>query len=295
MDKEFEASLKSVETENALDLYFYRPIGFQIARVLRNTGITPNMITVLSIFVGAGTGVMFYFNSLIFNLTGILLLVFANILDCVDGQLARMTDVKSEIGRILDGIAGDIWFLSIYVCLALRLTDMYHTAWFFLPALISGLSHLLQANITDYYKTVHLFFVSSEKGKEFQNLEQVRHKQKTVKSGISKLFFVLYETYTGVQENMTPALQQLLKDIRVKYGDDVPENIRVIFRHKSQKLMKWCIDFLTFNGRTIILFVVVLTGHIWVYFIFEAVILNLVLFIAIRRHEKMCSSISKNI
>jgi hypothetical protein len=295
MDKEFEASLKSVETENALDLYFYRPIGFQIARILRNTGITPNMITVLSIFVGAGTGVMFYFNSLIFNLTGILLLVFANILDCVDGQLARMTDVKSEIGRILDGIAGDIWFLSIYVCLALRLTDMYHTAWFFLPALISGLSHLLQANITDYYKTVHLFFVSSEKGKEFQNLEQVRHKQKTVKSGISKLFFVLYETYTGVQENMTPALQQLLKDIRVKYGDDVPENIRVIFRHKSQKLMKWCIDFLTFNGRTIILFVVVLTGHIWVYFIFEAVILNLVLFIAIRRHEKMCSSISKNI
>jgi hypothetical protein len=295
MNKEFEASLKSVETENIIDLYFYRPIGFQIARILRNTGITPNMITILSIFVGAGTGVMFYFDSLIFSLTGILLLVFANILDCVDGQLARMTGVKSEIGRILDGIAGDIWFLSIYVCLALRLMTMYHTAWFFLPALIAGLSHMLQANITDYYKTVHLFFVSSEKGEEFQNLEQVRHKQKTVKSGISKLFFVLYETYTGVQENMTPALQQLLKDLRVKYGDDVPENIRVMFRYRSQKLMKWCIDFLTFNGRTIILFVVVLTDHVWVYFIFEAVILNLVLFIAIRRHEKMCSSISENI
>ncbi|MDR1601710.1 MAG: CDP-alcohol phosphatidyltransferase family protein [Tannerella sp.] len=295
MDKEFEASLKSVETENVVDLYFYRPIGFQIARILQNTGITPNMITAFSIFVGAGAGVMFAFDSLIFSLTGILLLIFANILDCVDGQLARMTGIKSEIGRILDGVAGDIWFLTIYVCLAWRLTNMYHTAWFFLPALISGLSHLLQANITDYYKTVHLFFVSREKGLEFHNLEQVRHKMKTVKGSFQKFFFALYKAYTGLQENVTPALQQLLKDIRTKYGEDVPDNIRLEFRQKSRELMKCCIDFLTFNGRTVILFVVVLTGHIWVYFIYEAVILNIVLIIGIHKHEKMCMKISESL
>ncbi|MDR0758325.1 MAG: CDP-alcohol phosphatidyltransferase family protein [Tannerella sp.] len=293
MDKEFEASLKSVETENVVDLYFYRPIGFQISRILQNTGITPNMITALSIFVGVGAGVMFAFDSLVFNLTGIFLLIFANILDCVDGQLARMTGIKSEIGRILDGAAGYLWFLAIYVCLALRLTNMYHTAWFFLPALISGLSQILQANITDYYKTVHLFFVSREKGLEFNNLEQVRRKQRTVDSGFQKFFFALYEGYTGLQENVTPALQRLLKDIRTKYGDDVPENIRVEFRQKSRELMKYCIDFLTFNGRTVILFAVVLTGHIWVYFMYETVILNLVLFIGIRRYEKMCVKISE--
>jgi hypothetical protein len=295
MDKEFEASLKSVETENVVDLYFYRPIGFRIARILQHTGVTPNMITALSIFVGVGAGVMFAFDSWTFSLTGIFLLIFANILDCVDGQLARMTGIKSEIGRILDGVAGDIWFLTIYVCLAWRLTNLYHTAWFFLPALISGLSHLLQANITDYYKTVHLFFVSREKGVEFHNLEQVRRKQKTVESGFKKFFFALYEAYTGLQENVTPALQQLLKDIRTKYGDDMPENIRMEFRRKSQALMKYCIDLLTFNGRTVILFVVVLTGHIWVYFIYETVVLNFVLFIGIRRHEKMCVRISENL
>ncbi|MDR1331708.1 MAG: CDP-alcohol phosphatidyltransferase family protein [Tannerella sp.] len=295
MDKEFEASLKSVETENAVDLYFYRPIGFQIARALRNTGITPNMITVLSIFVGVGTGILFYFDSLILSLIGILLLVFANVLDCVDGQLARMKGINSEIGRILDGVAGDLWFLSIYVCLALRLTYMHHTAWFFLPALIAGISHLLQANITDYYKTAHLFFVSPEKGCEFHNLEQVRRKQKTVKKGFQKFFFALYEAYTDVQVNMTPALQALIRNLCAKYGDDVPEDIRLNFRRKSCKLMKWCIDFLTFNGRTIVLFVIVLTGYIWVYFIYEAVILNIILFIAIRRHERMCRKINESL
>lgn len=45
LDKEYEASLKSIETENKIDRIFYRPIGFRIARMLRGTGITPNMVT----------------------------------------------------------------------------------------------------------------------------------------------------------------------------------------------------------------------------------------------------------
>ena len=51
LDKEYEASLKSIETENVVDRAFYRPIGFRIARMLRGTGITPNMVTVISIFL----------------------------------------------------------------------------------------------------------------------------------------------------------------------------------------------------------------------------------------------------
>jgi len=293
MNKEFEASLKSIETENILDLYFYRPIGFQLARALRNTGITPNMITILSIFVGGGTGFLFYFNNITYNLIGILLLIMANILDCVDGQLARLTGIKSEIGRILDGIAGDIWFTLIYVGLALRLTDQYGTAWFFVPAVMSGLSHLLQANITDYYKTLHLFFVSKEKGREFQNLEQLKAQQKEIKGAVKRFLYSLYESYTHVQEKMTPVLQRLLKTLREKYGDEIPENIRLMFRKKSSDLMKRYIDWMTFNGRTIILFGVVLSGYVWVYFVFEIIVLNFVLFLSIRKHEKMCGEICK--
>ena len=167
LDKEYEASLKSIETENVVDRAFYRPIGFRIARMLRGTGITPNMVTVISIFVGAAVGFMFYHDNLVYTICGILLLVFANILDCVDGQLARLTGIKSAIGRILDGFAGDIWFASIYVGFALRLSHEYGTYWFFALAVVSGLSHLVQANITDYYKTLHLYFISKDKGAEF--------------------------------------------------------------------------------------------------------------------------------
>ena len=126
LDKEYEASLKSIETENKIDRIFYRPIGFRIARMLRGTGITPNMVTVVSIFVGAAVGFFFYHDDLIYNVCGILLLVCANILDCVDGQLARLTGIKSAIGRILDGFAGDIWFTCIYVGFALLVCHIWY-------------------------------------------------------------------------------------------------------------------------------------------------------------------------
>lgn len=290
LDKEYEASLKSIETENYPDQWFYRPAGFRIAKLIRHTGITPNMVTILSIFVGAAAGPLFYRHDPLPVLAGIICLVIANILDCVDGQLARLTGIKSEIGRILDGIAGDIWFALIYIFLALRLENEYGTWLFFIPALLSGLSHLIQANITDYYKTLHLYFISREKGREFQHLDEIRSQYRTMKSGPGKALFYIYMGYTSFQEAVTPKLQQMLKNLRSKYGDEIPEDIRIEFRQKSSRLMKRYIDLMTFNGRTVILFITVLTGPVWVYFLYEIIILNTVLAISIHRHEKICAS-----
>lgn len=296
-DKAFESSLKSIETENLIDLYFYRPIGYRLARLLEHTGVTPNMVTILSIFVGAGTGYLFYFtNKPSYTIAGILLLIMANILDCVDGQLARLTGIKSEIGRILDGIAGDIWFTLIYVGLALRLTHLYGTGWFFVPAVASGLSHLLQAGITDYYKTLHLYFVSREKGREFHGIDQVKAQQRAMKSRTDRAFFTLYEVYTRVQEFWTPALQQMLRTLHARYGDDIPEHLRVAFRRCSRHLMTHYIDFMTFNGRTVILFLVMLlsirwNGIVWIYFVYEIVVLNTILLLSVHKHECICRDI----
>ena len=289
LNKEYEASLKSIETENIIDRVFYRPIGFHIARLLRNTGITPNAITIFSIFVGVSVSFFFYPADLICNICGILLLVFANILDCVDGQLARLTGIKSAFGRILDGVAGDIWFTSIYVSLALRLSHEYGTSWFFLPAVCSGVSHLVQANITDYYKTLHLYFISKEKGEEFQTPEQISKQHKETRPGINKVFYLLYRGYTFAQVKATPVLQRMLNTLHSKYGDNIPQDIRLEFRKKSQRLMP-LIDLMTFNGRTIIMFAIILTGHVWVYFLYEIIVLNVVLAIAMKKHEKMCAS-----
>lgn len=292
LNKEYEASLKSIETENFVDRIFYRPIGFRIAKALRNTGVTPNMITVISIFVGAAAGFFFYKTDIVYNIIGILFLIMANILDCVDGQLARLTGIKSKIGRILDGFAGDIWFASIYIGFALRLSEQTGCYWFFALAVMSGMSHLFQANITDYYKTLHLYFISKDKGAEFQSIEQIEAQHKQLKYGVAKFFYFLYRWYSLLQVKVTPTLQKMLKQMHSLYGDDIPENIRIEFRKKSKALMKY-IDLMTFNGRTIIMFVIVLSGEVYLYYLYEILVLNAVLFLCMKKHEQICASFIK--
>jgi hypothetical protein len=291
LEKEYEASLKSIETENLIDRLFYRPIGYAITRKLVPTAVTPNMVTIVSIFIGASAGYFFHFPNISYNICGIILLVFANILDCVDGQLARMTGNKSTLGRILDGVAGDIWFISIYVGLALRLSYEYGTYWFFAIAVTSGLSHLVQSNVTDYYKTLHLYFISKEKGSDFQNAEQVRRSYEGMKPGLPKTFYFFYRAYTQLQEKVTPRLQTMLRSLHSRYGGDIPQDMRLAFRQKSRQLMK-LVDLMTFNGRSVILFIVLFTGYTWVYFIYEILFLNLVLVISIHKHERMCANFS---
>ncbi|MDR1344433.1 MAG: CDP-alcohol phosphatidyltransferase family protein [Tannerellaceae bacterium] len=287
----YETSLKSIETENFIDRIFYRPIGFRIACMLLPTKITPNTVTLISILVGASAGYFFHYQDIINNVYGILILVAANILDCTDGQLARLSGKKSAIGRILDGLAGDVWFIAIYTGLAYRLSLEHGTNWFYAIATVSGLSHLVQANITDYYKTLHLYFISKEKGSEFQTIAEVRARHKAMKPGVYKVFYLLYRFYTAIQVKATPRLQQMLGSLQGRYGDDIPGDVRLDFCRKSFRLMRY-INLMTFNGRSIILFIVLFTGFAWVYFVYEIVFLNVILAFSMAKHEKICATFS---
>ena len=71
--------------------------------------------------LGVAAGVMFYYPDMTHTLIGIFLLMWANHYDSCDGQLARMTGKKTRWGRMLDGFAGDLWFITIYVAICLRL------------------------------------------------------------------------------------------------------------------------------------------------------------------------------
>lgn len=285
----FESSLKALEIENFFDRIFYRPVGYQIALLLRATGITPNIITIISIFVGIATGWLFYYENIWINIAGIALLIFANILDCVDGQLARMTGIKSQVGRILDGIAGDLWFVSIYIFLALRLTPHLGSGLSWSLAALAGASNLVQANIGDYYKTLHLYFISLTKGAEFDSVENVRSKLEQMPKGFNRLLYRLYLYYTVLQIKITPQLQKLLVRLHAVYDDDFPDEVRQKLRAESLKIIP-NINLLNFNWRSVVLFISLIVGQVWIYLLWEIVVLNIVMIAGVSRHEKMCKN-----
>ena len=123
MKEKINQTLKSAETEDWLDYHVVRPLCYYCAVAFAFLRIHPNTVTVLSMIVGAASALYFVHGSwyyegttgLMFNILAVVLLCVADILDCTDGQLARMTGQKSRMGRILDGVAGFAWFIPIYM------------------------------------------------------------------------------------------------------------------------------------------------------------------------------------
>ena len=295
----YKGSLKSMDTEETIDLLFYRPIGFFWALLAAKLGITPNVITIASIFLGVAGGLLFYpyeTNQMWLNFVGMLLLVWANSFDSADGQLARMTKQYSRLGRILDGMSGDFWFIAIYFTLVFRVID---SSAFFMEnqwaiwalAITAGLSHTKQAASADYYRQFHLFFLKGEEGSELDSTEQLDRDNAglTWKSPMKKLVAMTYRNYTAQQEACTPNMQRLRKALKERYGTAaaIPQSFRDAFRAKSKPLMKYT-NMLSFNTRVIALFVSIIVRMPWLYFAFDLVVLNAMLVYMICKHERFC-------
>ena len=169
----YEQTLKSMDTEEFIDLKFYRPLGYMWALFFERLGITPNVVSVLSIFLGVAAGILFYFDELWINMIGMFLLIWANTYDSADGQLARMTGNFFRFGRILDGAGGDIWFITIYAAICLRLMPQWGIYIWLLGA-FAGYWHSKQASLADYYRNFHLFFVKGKNGSELDDSSKVK-------------------------------------------------------------------------------------------------------------------------
>lgn len=286
-----EATLKSADTEEWIDLLFYRPIGYYWALLFQKLGVSPNTITIASIFLGIAAGVMFYFNDLWLNIIGMLLLIWANMYDSTDGQLARMTGQKSELGRILDGVSGDFWFISIYVSICLRLTPEWGY-WIWILAASAGYCHSKQAAMADYYRNIHLFFLKGKTGSELDNSAQQRILYQSLswkRNLVRKTFQWFYTNYTHSQEQQTPSFQSFFTLLNQKYGEDgiCSQKLRDSFRQGSLPLMKYT-NILSFNTRAFVLCFSLFVSMPWIYFVFELTILNILLIYMVVRHEKLC-------
>lgn len=292
----YRDSLKSMDTEEHIDLAFYRPIGYAWACLAKKLGVTPNAITISSIFIGLGAGVAFYFPELWINVIGMVLLIWANSFDSADGQLARMTKQYSRLGRILDGLSGDFWFAAIYIAICLRenMTSdffMAHKWVIWVMAVLTGLCHAKQAAMADYYRQFHLYFLRGEEGSELEsayNLKRQLAKLSWSKNFWKKLTLTFYTNYTVQQEATAPAMQALRRELRKRFPDlRIPQSFRDAFRRQSLPLMKYT-NILSFNWRTIALFTALFLQMPWLYFAFELTVLNILLVYMVLRHECIC-------
>ena len=326
MNEKFRATLKSSETEDWLDLHVIRPFCYYCAVFFAKLDVHPNTITIWSMIIGAASAWFFaqgswYYGGtlgLVYNLIGIFLLMWGDIFDCTDGQLARMTGKKSRLGRILDGLAGFAWFFPIYFALVYRFylhhdiefgwlgienneqNTLIATAVVLVLAAISGLWGLQgQQRLADYYIQVHLFFQKGEKGSELDNSvrqKEIYEQMPKDTPFYERWFQKSYIEYTKKQEDVTPEFQKLMAKLRQKYGstDNIPQEVRDEVRRHSLPLMKWN-GLLTFNFREFWLFLFCLIDIPVGNFLWEIVGMGLIFWYVNHRHETFCKKIAQSL
>lgn len=104
------------------NVWIARPLAAVLLYFLKRTPITPNQVTFLGAvaFLGVAAALIF-----IPGWTGMLVaaavLEFAYILDCADGQLARLKSMTSEVGAYLDFLIDEVKALILVGAFSVRL------------------------------------------------------------------------------------------------------------------------------------------------------------------------------
>lgn len=310
------ATLKSADTEGAFELYVTRTPGYLWALLFKVLHIHPIAVTLISIIIGAAAGVCFAFTSLKWTLIGMLLLIWANWYDCADGQLARMTGKRTLIGRLLDGLAGDIWFFAIYHGLAFRIffdplpgsVWMNETlgwpvivwGWIFIPiGLWAGYHcHAKQCAVADYYRNIHMWVQLGRSRAEFDTFADMQKRYDSLgwKKGewFEKLYIHFYRYYCKGQEDQTPEFQKFYKAVQQRWNGELPQRLRDEFRQKSLPLMPTT-NLLTFDFRVGVLFFTLLIDQPGFYPIVEITLMEYWRWRMRRTHEAFCADFTERL
>lgn len=151
---------KPREVEEPIDDWFHRPLAQLLVKQLLPLPITPNQVTVASGAVGLLAGVTIGIGAAYGSrwvLAGGLVLLLSVLLDCADGQLARLRGTFTLVGRALDGCMDIAAPLSVFVGMGCYLLSVGYSFWPSWPiGLAAGASLAWHAAQYDGVKNVYL-------------------------------------------------------------------------------------------------------------------------------------------
>lgn len=112
------SSLKG-EFEGFIDRYFNRKLSWWCTRIFVALGLSPNAITVVATVVGLLAAVIFGLGTYAAGIAAALLFQLAAVIDCSDGEVARLTFTESPFGAWLDIAMDNVVHMAIFAGIAI--------------------------------------------------------------------------------------------------------------------------------------------------------------------------------
>jgi phosphatidylglycerophosphate synthase len=119
-----DAHLRSLRkpTGGVLENLYMRPLSMRMTRVLCNTRVTPNAMSIVTLLMALVAAGMVAAPSAAWQIAGGALHIFMRVVDCVDGELARLRYQASRFGEWLDSIGDGIGIAALFVGVTYRVT-----------------------------------------------------------------------------------------------------------------------------------------------------------------------------
>ena len=263
---EYRKSLKMIEVEEMLDLVFYRPLAYGFVKLIYNTDITPNQISYLALTIGVIGGALFSQGTYTASLIAAILLIIYDVLDCSDGQLARMKKNGTLTGRIIDGFSDYIVTIAAYIGIAVGFTLQTGDpvfAWTLTAA--AGISNAVHSISLDYYRNQFMDNTLERESTLGENLERFKEEYQNRKVEKSSFFetmlIYLYLKYSALQIRFAPE-----NTVRFDSKEYYARNKRIL--HLWTYLgptteLSFMIFFALFNRLDVYLWTILLAGNLY--------------------------------
>ena len=113
-----------LNNDSFMDKTITRFFSRQLTRFFLKTPLSPNMITILSLFIGLISAVFFFQGTYEKSIIGAGLLLLSAWVDCTDGEVARLKFLESKIGGKLDILCDNLVHFSVFFSIGIGL---YHS------------------------------------------------------------------------------------------------------------------------------------------------------------------------
>ena len=138
-----------------------RRASFPFTYLFINAGWTANMVSVLSWIVIFGAAVLLCINNYWCMLAGVILTNFWLVLDCIDGNIARVKKVKTFMGDFYDAVAGYGPFSFTTVALSVAaynttfLVPQEYRVWLLVVGAVAAMSNVYMRLVHQKYLTCY--------------------------------------------------------------------------------------------------------------------------------------------